>query len=733
MRYSRASRLAADLLLDAIWRWMNDLDRLVSAMYYAITLTWGGGARGTECDHLKHTVRGQGDRHVFILNGVLSIATTYVKTQHLQGHGRLIVRTPSRSVSRLVLFALAVLYPVASKLAFFVMEPDKARTYLSHLFVRHGTVLDSSAFSTILRNYTEKYLGVTLNLRDYRQVMCSMLCSLAQTDFGAPDQDDHELSAIHAQFGHSATMADAHYGIQGTNALSSVSHTAVRSMQRVSFKWHACLGVSGSKPDKSVTGSAEVDRAAQLLGSFKSSLSSSIQAAAQQGIQQFQQTVLSHWTSILQGFGSDLVSYLNSTFPFSCAQICEALPPLIVSPKLAPQIRRLYPGRDDFSFKSHHQAELVQSCLTNDHVLAVMPTSSGKSLGFFAAPLLDPYSMFIVVTPFVALTEDLCIRLSSYPICSGRWPDSTINPLEAQLIIVPAHEAGTSRFYQWAEANSKRIRRVFVDEAHHVIVSDSYRPCFKLFHLLTRLKKPITFLTATMPVQSVHALCKAMQIDTLLLRIIRAPTCRSNVGYRVFHVPESRLAEKTVEVFRTIKLEPHERGVIYTTSIAFTNEIAGMLSIPTYTSRILSDDQANKEEKSRRFLAWRVGQTPWIAATICFGEGVDFPSVRYAIIVEPKEMLSFLQESGRLGRDGIASQAITIWSTTPRSPPADDPDHAGKRPMGLFLQTQSCRRLMFRQFDPWVHSCASSSDNVLCDFCETLCEVTSAFRVLRDG
>ena len=63
-----------------------------------------------------------------------------------------------------------------------------------------------------------------------------MLCSLTQTDFGAPDPDDHELSAIHTQFGHLVTIAGAHYGIQGTNSLSSVSHTAIRSMQRDSFK-----------------------------------------------------------------------------------------------------------------------------------------------------------------------------------------------------------------------------------------------------------------------------------------------------------------------------------------------------------------------------------------------------------------------------------------------------------------------------------------------------------------
>ena len=104
----------------------NNLDHLVSVMYYAIILTWGGGAQGMECNHLKHTICGQGDCHMFILNSMLLILTMCVKTQHLQGHSRLIVCTLSHSISCLVLFVLAILYLLTFKLVFFVMEPGKA-------------------------------------------------------------------------------------------------------------------------------------------------------------------------------------------------------------------------------------------------------------------------------------------------------------------------------------------------------------------------------------------------------------------------------------------------------------------------------------------------------------------------------------------------------------------------------------------------------------------------------
>ena len=276
--------------------------------------------------------------------------------------------------------------------------------------------------------------------------MCSMLCCLANTDYGAPDDDDYDLVSIHAQFTHSAAIADAHYGIQGTNALSTVSHTSVRSMQCVSTHWHACLGCSHSNEQENEQRPLEEDRPMQLWSTLKIPLTSCIQDVSQEAIQDFFNRVLPHWTSILEGVGSDLMLYISLTFLSQSAMVSSRLSPLIFHPMLASRMRPLYPGPELFYFKSHYQAELVQRCLTNNHVLAVMPTRSGKSLAFFAAPLLNPSSLFIVVTPFVALTEDMDRRLTACPgIRGGKWSCDT-DPINDQLIIVPAHEARSDQF-----------------------------------------------------------------------------------------------------------------------------------------------------------------------------------------------------------------------------------------------------------------------------------------------
>jgi hypothetical protein len=625
-------------------------------MFYLVVSTWGGGARGTECNHLKFEVDGQGDRHLYILNGLVTISTTYVKTASIQGHGKLIARCPSHAVSRLLLVVLGVIYPAAAMLSTYVMPIDKAKTYLSYIFVQNGSVMDTDKFSHSISDITLRYIGLGMGMRDWRQVMSTMLVNIARVDFGSADQEDHELAAIHHAFGHSQSVAETHYALQTTNALTEISHTAVASMQRVSKRWHSTIGQreNGWKkgdPEPSLSKHDTEEPFYRLLGPLKSTVySATQQATVKMGID-----IVDEVRNATTGMGNGILKGLEGMFhqyaqalgasPSSSSGSSQGkiLPRLIVYPKLLELLRPLFPGQSSPTFTCPQQAEVVQSCMTNDHVLCVMPTGSGKSLAFFAAPILHPNDLFIVITPLIALTDDMSRRLASTNIQGGQY-HAVRDTLTAQIIIVSAHQAGTDEFYRWAGSMTYRIKRIFVDEAHHVFTDDDYRPCFRLFHLITGLQKPITFLTATMAPCSVPRLCLEMQIPAPMVRVIRAPLHRPNISYSVIKVPEKDLIQKFTEVFHSITLGEHDRGVIYCTRIALIKELAAALQIPYYTSKLdpQLDEHANTMEKNHRFQAWRNGVIPgerWMLATLCFGEGIDFPGVRFVINLEANNML----------------------------------------------------------------------------------------------
>ncbi|KAH7908979.1 hypothetical protein BJ138DRAFT_1103052 [Hygrophoropsis aurantiaca] len=710
---------------DVIWEWFGQLDELVSELFYAVISTWGGGARGTECDHLKYEVYGEGSRHLFVLNGQVTIVTTYAKTQSIQGHGRLVARTPASAVSRQLLAVIALVYPAAAHLATYIMPVDRARAYLSYIFVQNGFVMDSGLFTKTIAHHTRKHIGIALGLRDWRQTMCTMLVNIAKVDFGRPEPDDTDLVAIHDMFAHSQSVANAHYALQVTDALPSISHTAVAQMQRVSHRWHQTIGQL--HPDLIETVKAPLDDGMQeVYMRLSSQVDAAVSIAVQKSYLSASNQLLQEFQSYSEGIGSHVCRTLQQ-FGVASTPATSELPPLLVHPDLARCLALLFPGLSEPTFTLPQQAELVQSSLTNEHVLAVLPTGSGKSVAFFGAAVLSPEDLFLVVTPLNSLTEDLARRLASMPISGGVYGPS-INPSTSQLVLVSAHQAGSDSFYQWLHACQRRIKRIFIDEAHEVYVSDSYRSCFKLLHLLTRLGKPFTFLSATIAIQSVPILCERMQISPALLRQIRAPLTRANIKYSVKKIADNDSIEKEVKnAVNSMHIGADDRAIIYFETIAMCKKMAQELGIAYYTSQIHADSSRNAEEKSARFRVWRAGEQPlhrWMFATCAFGEGIDFPSVILVISINPHSMLQFLQESGRLGRNGQPCSSLLLYNRDPRVKDPVRDSQSGVQALVEYVNTRRCRRLCFADFDPHVHSCGAITSGALCDRCRELAEAS---------
>ncbi|KAG1875685.1 hypothetical protein F4604DRAFT_1924747 [Suillus subluteus] len=452
--------------------------------------------------------------------------------------------------------------------------------------------------------------------------MSTMLINISKADFGILDIENGELLAIHQAFGHSQAVCKAHYSLQTTNALTQISHTMVMLMQRVSKHWHATISQRENctrLESQQSTGNTRVQLYDRLLGPLKTT----VYNAAHQAIMSMGVEIIDELRNV------DMFGHYISVNPAASIGVSKMIssPHFTVDPNLLDTLWPLFLGNPNPSFTSSYQAELVQSCLTNEHVLCVMPTGSGKSLAFFAAPLIHPHALFIVITPLMVLTEDMARWLATTRIEGGQYPHIQ-NVLMDQIVIVSAHQAGTDDFFHWAQSVKQRLMHVFIDKAHHVFTFEDYCNCFKLFHLITTLTKPITFLTATMtPVSSPSSprLCLQMQIPPLLVRVIRAPLHRSNISYSIISVSTAQLKEKVIETHRLIILQEKDRGIIYCTTIALIKELSELLNILYYTSRLNDqlNNSTNSEEKNRRFNIWYDGDTPfqrWMIAT-CVRQG----------------------------------------------------------------------------------------------------------------
>ena len=107
---------------------------------------------------------------------------------------------------------------------------------------------------------------------------------------------------------------------------------------------------------------------------------------------------------------------------------------------------------------------------------------------------------------------------------------------------------------------------------------------------------------------------------------------------------------------------PHSSGIIYCFSKKDCETVASELakyhlSVDFYHAGL---DHANRRRVQD---SWSSDKTKIIVATIAFGMGVNKPDCRFVIHhTMPKSLESFLQESGRAGRDGKPAHSIIYYS-----------------------------------------------------------------------
>ncbi|WP_438292319.1 DNA helicase RecQ [Streptomyces sp. HUAS TT7] len=308
------------------------------------------------------------------------------------------------------------------------------------------------------------------------------------------------------------------------------------------------------------------------------------------------------------------------------------------------------------------QGEVIDHVVAGGDAVVLMPTGGGKSLCYQIPALVRP-GTGVVVSPLIALMQDQVDALRALGVRAG-FINSTQDfderrTVEAELLAGELDLLYLAPERLRVEATLDLLARakisVFaIDEAHCVAQwGHDFRPDYLALSLLGERwpDVPRIALTATATGATHREITQRLGMPDA--RHFVASFDRPNIQYRI--VPKNDPKKQLL----TFLKEEHDgdAGIVYCLSRASVEKTAqylsdnGVQAVPYHAGL----DSATRAANQSRFLR-EDGLV--VVATIAFGMGIDKPDVRFVAHLDlPKSVEGYYQETGRAGRDGLASTA----------------------------------------------------------------------------
>jgi hypothetical protein len=214
---------------------------------------------------------------------------------------------------------------------------------------------------------------------------------------------------------------------------------------------------------------------------------------------------------------------------------------------------------EEKEFKSQEQRDGVVAMLEGvSPLVAIMATGGGKTLLITLPAVLKGAKTIVVVTPLIALANDLKKRCEDAGIDCIQWSRSCQR--RATIVVIVTETATTKEFGQYVVDLylSNRLDRIIFDEAQKLVTDRKYRP------KLDELKRlaigcQFGFLSGTLPPTMEGDLEKVMALGKP--KYIRGQTNRGNFRYSAI-VHGGDLEEEGVWRVEEAKSDLHANGKI---------------------------------------------------------------------------------------------------------------------------------------------------------------------------
>jgi len=395
----------------------------------------------------------------------------------------------------------------------------------------------------------------------------------------------------------------------------------------------------------------------------------------------------------------------------------QPLPIVSTKDKMQSVLYRLYGPTG--TFKSQEQEQAVEAVANGvSPLFIIQPTGAGKSVSFMIPAMFPEAKSTAVVTPLVALAEDMLRRCKDAGIdciIYGR-----VAPRMARIIIVVTESAASSSFAQFMlDIHLKgRLDRIVFDEIHKLVMDSNFRPKLEELNKLV-LPVQYVFLTATFPPSLIERFNDSMLIQdaTFIRQVNHKPRVRYNVerlSAQGYYSEAAGMVQQVVESCNEM-----EKVLVFCRSRPECDKWAEKFGCGVYYS-----DSVNKAGTLQE---WRSGL---LFATGALGAGVDVSGIKAVVHVgRPYGMINFDQEVGRGGRAGeIVTSVVLVADDDYIQMLAEEPETlaSDERAMREFMITNGCRReglSMYMNGENARVDCKSLGGE-LCDKCKY--ELTNA-------